>query len=343
MRLNQFVAAALRSAALKIAVAFCALMSLFWFRLVDLQILTSLSGSFEVPLIVFVLIGFTLAIAGYRWNILLGTQSITIDNLRAINITCIAAFYNMFVPGGVGADATRIFYVLPFSQGRRGAGILSVIVDRVLGLLGLVSIGAAIIVLRPDLAFGHETGNSRALTAGLVFALGVVALFAIPRLLAGVSIETTHQGLVLRAVRATILVFRNFSAHPGKLAAGWALSMLLHIFSLGAIAALGVWSGIGHLGWAGYALAGAVSMLANVLPLTPGGIGVGELAFAYICRLLSGDGVSPFATILLVFRALTALVSLYGAVVFVFYRNTGPPPNKATLSSPAGHSLDLPS
>ncbi|MBV9739970.1 MAG: flippase-like domain-containing protein, partial [Hyphomicrobiales bacterium] len=135
----------------------------------------------------------------------------------------------------------------------------------------------------------------------------------------------------------------NFSAHPGKLAAGWALSMLLHIFSCGAIAALGVWSGIGHLGWAGYALAGAVSMLANVLPLTPGGIGVGELAFAYICRLLSGDGVSPFATILLVFRALTALVSLYGAVVFVFYRNTGPPPNKATLSSPAGHSLDLPS
>ena len=342
MRVNNFISTAIRSAALKGAVALCALVSLFWFRLVDLHILTSLSGSYEVPLAVFFLIALTLIIAGYRWNLLLRTQAIAIGNLRAINITCIAAFYNMFVPGGVGADATRIFYVLPFSHGRRGAGILSVIVDRVLGLLGLVSIGAGIVVLRPDLAFGYEGGNSRALTAGFVFAVSAVALFAIPRLLAGISIETTHQGFALRALRALVLVLRNFSAHPGSLAAGWALSMLLHAVALGAIAALGIWSGIGHLDWAGYALAGAVSMLANVIPLTPGGIGVGELAFAYVCRLLSGDDVSPFATILFLFRALTALVSLYGAVVFVFYRNTGSAPDKTPLSSEASHSFDLP-
>lgn len=343
LRVKYFVSIAFRSTALKVAFALCALVSLFWFRLVDFRILTGLSGSFEVPLAVVFLIALTSIIAGYRWNLLLRTQAIVISNVRAINITCIAAFYNMFVPGGVGADATRIFYVLPFSRGRRGAGILSVIVDRVLGLLGLVSIGAGIIVLRPDLAFGSEAGNSRALTAGLVFALSVVALFVIPRLLAGVSIETTHQGLALRAVRALILVLRNFSAHPGRLAAGWALSMLLHVLALGGIAALGIWSGIGHLDWAGYALAGAVSMLANVLPLTPGGIGVGELAFAYVCRLLSGDGVSPFATILFVFRALTGLVSLYGALVFTFYRNTGSSSDKTTVSSATPHSFDLPS
>ena len=342
LRVNDPVLALFRSAAFKVAVALCALVGLFWFRLVDFKVLTNLSGSYEVPLGVFFLIAFTLIIAGYRWHLLLRTQAIAVGTLRALNITCIAGFYNMFVPGGMGGDATRIFYVLPFSHGRRGAGILSVIIDRALGLLGLISIGAGILLLRPDLAFGYVSGNSRALTAGLVFALSVVALFAIPRLLVGISVETTHQGFALRALRALVVVLRNFSAHPGSLAAGWALSMLLHVVSLGGIAALGLWSGIGHLDWAGYALAGAVSMLANVLPLTPGGIGVGELAFAYVCRLLSGDGVSPFATILFLFRALTALVSLYGAVAFVFYRNTGSAPENTSSTPEPSHPFDLP-
>ncbi|MBV8828019.1 MAG: flippase-like domain-containing protein [Hyphomicrobiales bacterium] len=318
-----------RSAALKLAVALCALGGLFWFGSVDLKVLTNLSGSYDVPLGVFFLIALTVIIAAYRWNVLLRTQAIAVGTARALNITWIATFYNMFVPGGVGGDATRILYVLPFSRGRRGAGVLSVLIDRVLGLLGLVSIGFAILLLRPDLAFGYDSGNSRALVGVSVFAAGVVALFAIPRLLVGIPGASARPGLLWRALRAAVLILRDFSAHPGSLAAGWALSMLLHVVSLGAIAALGIWSGIGHLDWAGYALAGAVSMLANVLPLTPGGIGVGELAFAYVCRLISGDGVSPFATILFLFRALTALVSLYGAVVFVFYRNTGSAPDKA--------------
>ena len=68
---------------------------------------------------------------------------------------------------------------------------------------------------------------------------------------------------------------------------------------------------IGNLSAADYMIAAPLSMLANALPLTPGGLGVGEVAFDQICTWLdAGSDSGAYASIFFAFRAVSMLVPL---------------------------------
>ena len=50
-------------------------------------------------------------LATVRWQMLLLVQGITIGWLRAFAIVMIGLFFNMFLPGLVGGDAVRLYFV----------------------------------------------------------------------------------------------------------------------------------------------------------------------------------------------------------------------------------------
>jgi uncharacterized membrane protein YbhN (UPF0104 family) len=68
-------------------------------------------------------------------------------------------------------------------------------------------------------------------------------------------------------------------------------------------------------------LAGIFSLVASSIPLTPGGLGVGEAAFANAVMVIQPGAVGPYATIFIAMRALILIVSLFGGIVFFFYRS----------------------
>jgi uncharacterized membrane protein YbhN (UPF0104 family) len=69
------------------------------------------------------------------------------------------------------------------------------------------------------------------------------------------------------------------------------------------------------------ALAGALAVLINQVPLTPSGVGVGELGFAQLCLLMApGTGASEYGSIMLAFRLMTLISYLPGAVALLIYR-----------------------
>ena len=78
---------------------------------------------------------------------------------------------------------------------------------------------------------------------------------------------------------------------------------------------------VGSLSSAEYATAGVWSVLSNYLPVSPGGIGVGEVTFAQVSRTLEtvASG-APYASVILVFRAFIVLSTLPGLVAFITYR-----------------------
>jgi uncharacterized membrane protein YbhN (UPF0104 family) len=313
------------SAGIKIVLALITVFVLFWFRLVDFSSLSSQSVPLGTFFVVMLIILLSVVLASLRWWIILGTQNIRISLRKTFDIVCIAGFTNMFLVGGIGGDAARIFYILPDSHGRRIAGVMSVVVDRALSLLGLISVGACIFIIRAGTVLALELSVASLFVVGGVLVVGFIGLFALPRLMAHLPTRPLTSGRMQLILNAIIVIARNHRDHPGIILLGWVLSVLLHALLLTAIVLIGTWSGIGHLDWSAYALAGLVAMFANVLPITPGGIGVGEIAFDYVCKVVSNDHVSPFATILLVFRGLTSVVSLYGAVVFVLYRHARQP------------------
>src|SRR5687768_3274301 len=86
--------------------------------------------------------------AGLRWHLLLKVQNIHLSWRRVLALVFIGLFFNFFIPGATGGDAVKIFYLLKETPGCRTAALLSVIVDRLLGLFALVVLAGVLIALK---------------------------------------------------------------------------------------------------------------------------------------------------------------------------------------------------
>jgi uncharacterized protein (TIRG00374 family) len=93
-------------------------------------------GVFAVTLSIFF---FCQVMVGFRWWLLLRTQSIFIDFWAAIRLSFLGWFYNNFMPGSVGGDFLRAWYVTKHTD-KRFEAALSVFVDRIIGLLSALII-----------------------------------------------------------------------------------------------------------------------------------------------------------------------------------------------------------
>lgn len=87
-------------------------------------------------------------LATVRWQLLLRIQGIRLSWLRAGAIVMIGLFFNQFLPGGVGGDAMRLYFVFKLAPGRKIGATPSVAMDRVLGLLTLLFLAGMSLSLR---------------------------------------------------------------------------------------------------------------------------------------------------------------------------------------------------
>jgi uncharacterized membrane protein YbhN (UPF0104 family) len=89
--------------------------------------------------------GIVEVLSAVRWQWLLRIQGIHLSWNRVFLLTLIGVFFNFFIPGGTGGDVVKIFYLLKETPGRRGLALLSVLVDRILGLIGLALLAGGLI------------------------------------------------------------------------------------------------------------------------------------------------------------------------------------------------------
>ena len=82
------------------------------------------------------LLGFILAT--YRWHILLRSQNINRPFLETLKLNLIGTFFNLLVPGGVGGDVVKAYYVAHHNPEQKMRAILTIFMDRFLGLFTMV-------------------------------------------------------------------------------------------------------------------------------------------------------------------------------------------------------------
>jgi len=83
-----------------------------------------------------------------RWNVLLRVQDIRIGWRRVSALYMIGIFFNPFMPGGTGGDVAKIFYLLKETPDKKPAALLAVLMDRLVGLFGLIIITGVVIAFR---------------------------------------------------------------------------------------------------------------------------------------------------------------------------------------------------
>jgi len=80
-------------------------------------------------------------VTALRWWMLLRIQRIRIPLWEAVRLTFLGQFYSLVVPGTVGGDVVKAYYVTKHTDAKAGA-VLSVFIDRVLGLAALTLVAA---------------------------------------------------------------------------------------------------------------------------------------------------------------------------------------------------------
>ena len=64
-----------------------------------------------------------------------------------------------------------------------------------------------------------------------------------------------------------------------------------------------------------------MSLVINIIPITPGGIGIGESAFDYILsRLITFDENLAYGSIFITYRVLFTIASFVGAYSFIILK-----------------------
>ncbi len=96
----------------------------------------------------FAVYGIVEVIAGLRWHLLLRVQGIGLARGRLVALLLVGLFFNFFIPGGTGGDVVKVFYLLKETPGQRAPALLSVFVDRLIGVIALTFIAGFFAVTR---------------------------------------------------------------------------------------------------------------------------------------------------------------------------------------------------
>ena len=234
-----------------------------------------------------------------------------------------SVFTSIFVPGGAAsADAARMLLLMRISPGQRGQAMLSVFADRFIAVLAL-SLLAAILTLA-QWPFQAITPNDP------LFWLDLSALLLSP----GLMIVVLTAWLISRTVNSSVHSWSaeqnwigkmisevaNFFELAMKNRVGIALAVGAATTSAGllvtAIVIVSAVAAIPNLSPLDVAHAATLSQFANGLPISPAGIGVGEVAFNQICIWIADSKEHyPYATIFLAYRIIAILVACGGGIV----------------------------
>ena len=169
-------------------------------------------------------------IATVRWQMLLRVQGIVLSWFRVAVIVVVGLFFNMFLPGLVGGDAVRLFLLFKSVPRRKTAATLSVVMDRLLGLVSLLFLAVFVVLLR--ISWLNQAPRTAHITYFAVALLGGATLFALLLfgVITGSGTRKWARRMPLRHAIGRIGKALNlYRAHPTILTGALGLTFVSHL------------------------------------------------------------------------------------------------------------------
>lgn len=250
-------------------------------RKIDLsQSLELLTESFSIYLLLAILLfNLSQVVSAFRLNISFRVSGIQLSHKTNIILYYVGMFYNLFLPGGIGGDGYKVFFINKRS-GRRVKDLVYILLaDRLFGLSALLILGALLFFL------ADTPGNLSLIPPALLllWILYNAVLFLLIKRFTDLSkafIRLQLYSLTVQLLQCTMayVLLVNFNINDNLL-------IYLSLFLLSSIAA--------------------------VLPISIGGVGARELVFIYASGYLPVNEEIAVAFTLLFFL-ITALSSFAG-------------------------------
>jgi len=250
-----------------------------------------------------------------RWHLLLEVAGAAVGWARTAQLAVAGLFFNSVLPGVMGGDVMRAFWAARDAPQARAAAVVSILLERILGLAATVLLGAALILPRWRGLNQHPVPHAGAwafvTVAGiLVVILVVLATPYSSRLLAG-----DHSSGWRKAAAEGAKACHVCLTHPAGAGAGLLLSLTSQALLVTLFFAVAEAMALPADLWQ---LASVLPMVAmvTVLPISWNGLGLREAAFVTFLGVFGVPAAQAVAISLTAF-AVILVWNLFGGVVYL--------------------------
>lgn len=253
-------------------------------------------------------------LGGFRWWVLLRHVHEQIQFHKVFPSYYLGLFFNNFLPTGFGGDVIRTIHLN--LRGLRAKDlVVSALIDRTIGLMVVLLLGAGSIAFSPDVNLGGNAKLILTLCFSAIF--GIALLITWPRFIA--LIEDFHHRYQHTRAWGTLLgmirLCHSYRARPGLVMGALVLTLLMQSMVIFTYYLLGNSIGI-ELSLITYFGIIPIVFIAANLPVSIGGLGVRETALVALLAAANIDAQRAIALSLLYLLVLW-IASVPGAGVIL--------------------------
>jgi uncharacterized membrane protein YbhN (UPF0104 family) len=264
-----------------------------------------------------------------RWYILVRAVDLPFSLYNAFRLGMVGLFYNTFLPGSVGGDLVKAYFIAKAHPERKTRAVATVLIDRAMGLFGLILFvavvgGSAWALGDPIIGGNHELQLMVEWMAGIAVgsAVGFLLLGLLPQRrvdrFAGRLKWLPKVGGSLAEFWYAVWMYRQ---RLGAVLLGVGVTAVAHVCLVGAFHCASRMfpsanPGVELATAAEHAVIAPIGFIVQAVPLSPGGVGVGEAAFAGLYKL-SGRPETRGVISRLALRISEWLLGLVGYIIFL--------------------------
>ena len=285
-----------------------------------------------------------------RWRIILNVQHIELSLWRATELFFIGHFFNSFMLGSTGGDVVKAYYAAQETHHKKAEAVMTVIIDRLVGLVGLFAVACAMMLINIRLLFDNAV--LRPMAVSVIGILGLLLFVLFVGFWSGLG-KTLHRwrkhlvddsglsrGLehcvgtsrmarwrerfayVRGSVKRMIGAYQAYAAHKPALVKTFLLALVTHVSLIISVLCIGKSLSIVVNPQLYFVMVPAINCIAAV-PISISGLGVREALF--VAAFAAGDVPQDKALLLsLLSFAVSLLFSVVGGIIYLFFERTHP-------------------
>jgi uncharacterized protein (TIRG00374 family) len=231
-------------------------------------------------------------------------------------LAAIGTLFNFAIPGGTGGDVMKLYYLTTGNRGRIVEMAVVLLVNRVTALFSLMCLIVSLALVNGQLVIDHP--QIRWLVTAAVVGIVVLLIAAVISFSAQIRASRWYSYLMAKMPLHNYLerafdALYAFRDHKMALVVAALCSFLGHLALAGLFLMVGrvlIPSAPGLV----ICLLSLMGIMANALPITPGGLGIGEAAFDLLFGLV---GMAGGAFLILLWRLGMLPLCTIGCILYI--------------------------
>jgi uncharacterized membrane protein YbhN (UPF0104 family) len=256
-------------------------------------------------------------ITAWRWKLLLEAQEIWLPYGRAWGLTMVGMLFNVVIPGAVGGDLIKGYYITRAASGRKSHAATTILMDRVVGLIGLLFLGAVMAIANLDETLRTTATRSLGGMAVAGCAGGLVVLYT--AVFAGGRLAEWR--LLPDVLRNVFRALHEYRRKTRVVPVALALSVVNQGLSCGMYYLALQATGVTDMPMGQFFLVVPLGLVTSAIPISPGGIGVGQAAFFALFQIVAPKYAAAGTNALTVFQVIYILLCVSGLYWYLSYKH----------------------